>query len=51
MRFIQLDGFTSDWRDLKLGDDDLRRLENAILARPEGAPVIPGTGGLRKESS
>jgi hypothetical protein len=45
---IQLPAFASNWRRLKLGDDDLRALESAILAAPAGPPVMKGTGGLRK---
>jgi hypothetical protein len=29
-------------------DDDLRALEIAIMAKPDGAPIVKGTGGLRK---
>jgi hypothetical protein len=31
-----------------MSDVDLRSLEAAILADPLNAPVMPGTGGLRK---
>jgi len=31
-----------------LTDDDLRKLEVAIMEGPERAPLIGGTGGLRK---
>ena len=29
-------------------DDDLHVLQLAIMEKPKGAPVLPGTGGLRK---
>ena len=45
---IQLSAFASNWKRLKLNDDDLRALESAILADPAGPPVMKGTGGLRK---
>ena len=45
---IQLPAFASNWKRLKLGDEDLRALESAILAAPDGPPVMKGTGGLRK---
>ncbi len=48
LRFIHLDGFTSDWRGLGLTDDDLRILQLTICLAPQAAPVIAGTGGLRK---
>jgi hypothetical protein len=45
-RFIHFDGFTMDWKDLSLTDDDLAALEIQIMLKPLGAPVVPGTGGL-----
>src|SRR5438105_4897303 len=48
MRFVELPVFTADWRDLKLTDDDLMELKAAIMSAPARAPVIAGTGGLRK---
>ncbi len=46
--FIQMGGFVDEWENLKLSDEDLRILELTIMARPTNAPVVPGTGGLRK---
>jgi hypothetical protein len=46
--FVELDGFTNDWQDRRLSDDDLHALQLAIMEKPKGAPVLPGTGGLRK---
>ncbi len=48
MTFIEAQGFSDDWRDLGLGDDELQALQIAIMIGPKKAPVIPGTGGLRK---
>jgi hypothetical protein len=48
LSLIQLSAFRSNWKRLKLTDDDLRALESAILADPAGAPIMRGTGGLRK---
>jgi hypothetical protein len=48
LSFIQLAGFAANWARLRLSDDDLRSLEDAILAAPEAPPVMRGTGGLRK---
>lgn len=48
LQFVHMDDFANDWEELQLDDDDLRYLELAIMARPAGAPVVPGTGGLRK---
>jgi len=40
--------FTSDWRRLRLDDDDLSELEILIMQRGDSAPMIKGTGGARK---
>jgi hypothetical protein len=48
LRFIHFDGFTADWKDLRLSDDDLRILQIQIMLSPQAAPVIAGTGGVRK---
>ena len=46
--FVELDGFTGDWHALRLSDDDLHALQLAIMAKPKAAPIMQGTGGLRK---
>ena len=46
--FVQIDPFPRLWAALRLGDDDLRRLEAAVMASPTRNPVIAGTEGLRK---
>ena len=47
--FIELRPFTTAWRStLELEDDDLGQLQVAIMRNPAGAPVVAGTGGLRK---
>jgi len=49
LSFIQLSAFASNWKRMKLADDDLRVLESAIAtAAPDAPPVMRGTGGLRK---
>src|SRR5262249_42054939 len=48
LSFIEMRGFADDWRRLRLTDDDLSDLQQVILTRPRGAPVIAGTGGVRK---
>lgn len=48
LSFIQLSAFSSNWKRMKLSDDDLRALESAIAEAPANAPVMRGTGGLRK---
>lgn len=48
MIFVELRGFTDDLKRLDFNDDDLHTLQVLIMVGPDGAPVIPGTGGLRK---
>ena len=48
LSFIQLSGFTSNWKRMKFTDMDLRALERALADAPDVSPVISGTGGLRK---
>ncbi len=48
LRFVQLDPFAKKWAKLGLTDDDLRTLEILIMAMSDRAPVLKGTGGLRK---
>src|SRR5262249_7676598 len=45
---IQLTGFKSLRRALKLSDEDLQVLETAIMRDPAAPAVMKGTGGLRK---
>lgn len=46
--FIELPLFQSKWKALGLNDNDLRRLQEEILADPKVGDVIRGTGGFRK---
>ena len=48
LTFIELPSFTRRWQQNKLGDLNLSGLQAAIMAKPTMAPVIPGTGGVRK---
>ncbi len=47
-RFVRFPAFTRDWERFGLTDAALRALEIEILKDPTRAPVIQGTGGLRK---
>lgn len=47
-RFVWFPSFLRDWDRLGLDGEDLRSLEFEILKAPTRAPVIKGTGGLRK---
>ena len=46
--FFAAKSFEAAWASAGLGPDDLTRLYVEIAADPEAAPVIAGTGGLRK---
>jgi len=46
--FIELEGFSDDWHDLKLDDEALFALQSAIMSNPKGGAVMQGLGGLRK---
>ena len=49
LHFVELDEFGDDWQQLGLDVEiDLLALQMHIMSSPEFAPVIPGTGGLRK---
>ena len=47
MRFIETRIFTKQVQKL-LKDDSYRMLQSALMLKPDLAPVIPGSGGLRK---
>ena len=46
--FVMTAAFDKQWKHMGLDDDDLRRLQQAILQDPKVGGVIPGTGRLRK---
>ena len=45
--FVELPIFRSRWKDMGL-DDDLKRLQEELLADPKTGAVMIGTGGVRK---
>ena len=47
MTFIETSMFTRQIKELA-SDDELRRLQEVLIALPTAGVVIPGTGGLRK---
>ncbi|HXH06568.1 MAG TPA: hypothetical protein VNI83_08255 [Vicinamibacterales bacterium] len=47
MRFVETPVFTASLHR-HLDDDQYRRLQIALMLRPEQGRVIPGSGGLRK---
>ena len=46
--FVETKEFQSRWNGLGMTEDDLRELQHYLLEHPEIAPVIQGTGGVRK---
>lgn len=46
--FVETKEFQSRWKSLGMTEDDLRELQSYLLEHPEIAPVIQGTGGVRK---
>jgi len=49
LHFIETTEFTEAWAELGLNDEgDLAALQWSLMAGPKRAPVIRGTGGLRK---
>ena len=48
LTFVYSPGFVTEWNRQQLTDDDLVALEAWIAQQRSMAPVIRGTGGLRK---
>jgi hypothetical protein len=48
LSFVHTQTFDEDWVELDLGDHELARLQQVLIADPDAGDVIPGTGGLRK---
>jgi hypothetical protein len=48
LTFLYSPGFVTEWERQQLTDADLQALEAEIERAPAAAPVIRGTGGLRK---
>jgi len=48
LSFIQLTAFRVNWKRLGMNDEDLQVLEAAISTSPAKAPLMTGSGGLRK---
>ena len=47
MKFIETQVFTKQVQKL-LTDDSYRMLQSALMFKPDAAPIITGSGGLRK---
>ena len=46
--FIEVPLFSKRWKEIGLGDNELRELQLMLLKDPESGPVMEGTGGIRK---
>ncbi len=47
--FIEVPLFTKRWKDMGLGDDELKALQIMLLKNPEVGVVMEGTGGVSYE--
>lgn len=47
-RFVELPTFSRAWAVNGLSDGELRELQLTLIENPLAAPVVSGTGGLRK---
>lgn len=46
--FVELPAFRKEWKSMGLSDNDLRRLQEKLLADPKVGKVMRETGGVRK---
>ena len=46
--FIEVPLFSKRWKEIGLGEEELRALRIMLLKDPESGPVMEGTGGIRK---
>ena len=46
--FLHTSIFDKQWKELGLNDDDLRSFQSELIDAPKQAPIIQGTGGVRK---
>lgn len=46
--FIEVPLFSKRWKEIGLGENELRALQIMLLKDPESGPVMEGTGGIRK---
>ena len=46
--FVMMPEFDRQWKNMDLGDDELRQLQETLLQNPKAGDVIQGTKGLRK---
>ncbi len=46
--FIEVPLFSKRWKEIGLGEDELRVLQIMLLKDPVSGPIMEGTGGIRK---
>lgn len=46
--FIEVPIFTKRWKEIGLGDDELKYLQIMLLKNPDSGQIMEGTGGIRK---
>lgn len=47
-QFVIMGQFETDWKDIGLGDKELKDLQEYIIADPKAGDPMSGTGGVRK---
>ena len=46
--FIEVPIFNKRWKEIGLGDDELKSLQIMLLKNPDSGQIMEGTGGIRK---
>ncbi len=46
--FIEVPLFSKRWKEIGLGEDELRALQIMLLKDPVSGPIMEGTGGIRE---
>ena len=46
--FIEVPLFSKRWKEIGLGEDELRALQIMLLKDPVSGPIMEGTGGIRR---
>ena len=44
--FIEVPIFTKRWKEIGLGDDELKSLQIMLLKNPDAGQIMEGTGGI-----
>ena len=47
--FIEVPLFSKRWKEIGLGEDELRALQIMLLKDPVSGPIMEGTGGVKSK--